>query len=297
MVVAGAAACGSFDSADSPAASGDASTEAQSDGAVGDGLALDGAAARDAGDPGCRGAFQPPRTISTVDSGIGGSLRSVRGVANGTFLISYDTSPDDDMATANLPATGLALLSTDALSALNTPSDETSPTAPNDLKFVVFVSTRSPVPDGGTGLWISEFSGAGFGAPAALSVGGIDAAAVTQINNPYLVDKRLFFDVDGNLQSGELIRLTKRVQAVVSIPGLGNGTHPVVTTDEKEIFFAVGAGIQRATRPSGAAFMEQGIIDGTLGDFPTWVSDDSCQLYAIHDTGSGYELRVFDRAP
>ena len=220
----------------------------------------------------------------------------MRGVANGTFLLSYDTSPDDDMATAKIPPSGdLALIAPDELSALNGSYDETAPTAPSDLSFVVFASNRPPVLDGGAGLWISEFGG-GFNTPALLTVADLEPPVIAKINNPYLVDNRLFFDVDNTLQSGELVKVTKRVSLVVNVPGLATGTHPVVTKDQNEIFFAGGTGIQRATRAGGPQFAEQGAVDGTVGgDYPTWISDDGCHLYTIHKN-AGTELRVFDRA-
>lgn len=293
-VLAATAACGSFDATAAPPAEGDASIDGQAlDAAGADAAAADGAV--DAGATGCRGAFMTPRTISTVDSGIGKSLRSVRGVTNGTFLISYDTSPDDDMATAKLPATGFELVAPDALSALNGPSDESAPTAPSDLNFVLFVSDRAPAADGGTALFISEFAGTAFKAPEILTVGGVDPLAGGKISNPYLVDNRVYFDVDNRLQSGELFKTARKVSSVGGLLGLATGTHPVVSKDQNEIFFAIGAGIQFASRPTGLAFKEVLVIPDTIGDYPTWISDDSCHLYAIHNN-AGAELRVFDRA-
>ena len=290
-------ACGSFDATDTPAVVGDASPEAaSSDGSPGtDGADADGPTL----DAGCRGAFQAPRTISTLDSGIGTSLRSVRGVANGTFLISYDTSPDDNMATAMLTPAGLTLATPNPFNALNGSLEETTPTGPSDLSFVVFASDRSSPPDGGPGilrLWITEFSSTAFGAPEYLAVAGAEPTSGPSINNPYLVGNLIYFDVQNVVGSGELVKATRNVVSVGVVPGVNNGSHPVVTKEQGELFTQIGAGILLSSRPPGATFSSQGILAGSTGDYPTWISDDACQLYAIHSGTGGRELRVYDRA-
>lgn len=296
--VAVGSACGTFDASDAPAAAGEggAAEAAPGDASGGaDGPALD--ADPDAAPTGCQGGFKAP-VVVTLGSGLGASLRSVRGTPSGTFLVSYDTSPDDDMATATLTGSVLTLSNSNPLGALNTPKDETSPTATDDLNLVVFASTRE-APDAGPPLfWITEFSGAGgYGAAALLPVAGIDASAGQALNNPYLVGSRIFFDVDNELRFGDLVKVTKKVLSSNAIPGAGTGTHPVVTRDQHELYYQTGAGIQRATRGVLPAYTVQDLVIGSSGAYPTWISDDACHLYAIRTTGSGRELVVFDRMP
>jgi hypothetical protein len=291
----GLVACGSFASDDGPVASPDAAVDAASEATV-PGEEAGAEAGAEAGPaPGCHGAFAGARTI-TIDPGFNGSLRSVRGTANGVFVVSWDTSPDDNMGTATIVSNSLTLVATNPFAPLNAPTDESAPTAPADLGFVLFTSNRAPgrfMSDAGPDLSLLFRAAFNGSFSSAVNVAVANLPQETSINNPYLVGSRLYYDVAGTLRSG--VVTDSDVLGGLAVAGIKvTAAHPVVTKDEGEIFFSTGAGIQLAVRTGAVGFDVMSNVIGSTGDYPTWISDDACHLYVIR---SGTTLNVYDRQP
>ena len=299
VATAAMSACGSFGASGDPPAGGD---DASPEGSAGEGsTGADGGPTADGArsDAACSGAFGSARTIA-LGSGLGGSVRSVRGGPNGIFLVSWAASSDDDnMATATIQSGSLTLTAANTLGPLNLSSQENQPTGSADLGFVVFASNRA-VTDGAPAvslLWISDFDGTSYASAKYLPVSNV--ALGLSIANPYLVnDQQIFFDVQGQLRVGLLTRSNNTVPQIADVPGLGAGTHPVVTTDRREIFFQSATGVSFASRGDAKdQFKVQTPLLGSMGDYPTWISTDACHLYVLHATVSGRELQIYDREP
>lgn len=250
----------------------------------------------------CRGAFQPPRTID-VDPGFFKQLRSVRGTANGVYLVSWDTSPDDNMGTAKLDATGLHLdPDPNRFAALNVSTDESTPTGPATLGYILFASDRAvpAVADGGKGPSRLFVSKATDNFAFATNVDVASVAAADPIRNPYQVDARVYFDVNGVVRAGDFTKASNSIAVVTDVGGLETGSNPVVTSDRLEIFYKVGVGVGLQSRSNQAdSFATGGPIKllASQGDYPTWVSDDACQLFVIHQGLDHKELLILDRDP
>jgi len=298
--VAVSAACGTFSAEEPP----------ETDGGVGDAgssapvdAAADGAAPSDGGsDSGgpCRGAFASTSRVIATGS-FGSSIVSVRGTSPGKFLVSWDKSPDDTLASAELVGDVLELSSNNLVAALpqGAPVDDNHATAPRDLSYVLFASNRATLVDGGVAgifrLWISSFGAAGYPAPTYVEVGG-GIGITDPVEQPYAVGNRVYFAAKLGIRVGTLT--TRRLTSDL-VPGVGLATvsHPVVTEDELEIFVQNAEGVKHATRAAPAAdfVLAPGAI-GATGDYPTWITPDACQLWVVHETGSGREVQVFDRA-
>ncbi len=264
------------------------------------------AAVDSATDKRCRGAFESPQQYTLPKD----RVKSVRGTASGAFLVSWDSSPDDVMSTATLTGKTLDLVAPNPFGSLGgAPFDETSPTSTGNLNFVIFASNRAVLPDGGDGgtgtaqLWSTTFGAGGYGPAKYLGVEGFPASQPPiAIGNPYLVGTTLYFDSSSTVSVGELDLADQKVTNVAVLVS-AEGTHPVVSSDKLEIFTGVGAGIQLASRGDparGTPFKATGILAGSAADYPTWISDDACHLYAIRtstltDSAVVQELWVYDR--
>jgi hypothetical protein len=301
MPAAGMTACTStYAEAEGPAEAGVSAEAAASDALLGPDGASDASDRMDSG-ASCRGAFGSPVVLPyQVDRG---PLKSARGTANGVYLVSFGTSSGDEMATATVKGGILQATAANALGPINGPFDDTAPTAPKDLSFVVFASTRplsgADASDDVSSLWSATLVGGLIQSPTLLSakIGPVGSGAPA---NPYLAGSRVYFDSNAQLYVGTLTSpgTLGNVSALAMGPSAGAALHPVVTADELELFLQTGLGVSIASRAStSSSFQPINTVLGQKGDYPTWISDDACHLYVIRTGIIDSELRIYDRAP
>ncbi len=184
-------------------------------------------------------------------------------------------------------------------------------------------------------LWVSARAslGAPWSPPQRLSMtktigttttGGSSSASITKYVEgieAYLVGTTLYFAANADtvpaqldIFAGSIDFDAARVENVQKVAGVATSTDesaPVLSDDELEIFYASGTSsatdrVFHASRASTAEpFSSAGIVTGPVnaasasgdGDYPTWISPDGCELYAIGRRDGSFAMRRFRRQP
>ncbi len=192
---------------------------------------------------------------------------------------------------------------------LNTPSAEYWPTTSADGEMIFFESARPLDPGGPTNerarIWAATrtSAGAAFGPPTVL---GIFREATAPETSPYLHagGRSLYFASLARGGAGNLdlfvaditdFGVVTAVRNVTSANSSGEENMPVVSDDERALFFSRWAGTGRdvwvvgrssTAEPFGVA-QEVVEVSSIYDDFPTGISADACRLYFISNRPVG----------
>lgn len=156
------------------------------------------------------------------------------------------------------------------------------------LTRLVFQSTRSGAEDA---IWVSKRIGrdAPFETPMRILVPELQGT----IEDPYFAGDTLYV-ASGTTDAARAIyrvdvggTAPPRATPVTRLPGASD--HPVVTSDELEMFFvnkasAEAAGaimLARRAQPTGEFGAPEQVVLPGANEHPTWVSPDGCDLYVV----------------
>lgn len=282
------------------------------------------------------GALPDARQDAGVDSSLAcnpagafGNIRAVGGLnsarENEFVSLSHDEltvyfaddsaapgTPNFDLYVASRPTTGTPFGAPVPLAALNTGSDDRSPSVSADGLSLFFHSSRGTSYD----LYVSTrtSTGVSFGAPTPL--GASINTSFTETSPAISADgQTLYFDRDEGTGS-RLFRSTlgpTGFQAPTPVSELDTGSahSAALTADGRTIFFASdragGAGMidiwtasRASTQVPFGAIANVAELGTALQEFPDWVSTDGCRLYFTAERSGGaggFDIFVADRAP
>jgi hypothetical protein len=185
------------------------------------------------------------------------------------------------------------------------------PTFTPDGGYILFGSDRG----GALHLWIATKTNGSFEAPILTQL----ALAGTRANEPFLVadGQTMYFGAtsDTGTTDWDLYRATGGPPAfspAVAVPGIAttaNEQAPVISADERELFFAsdrlepndtLKFDIYTATREDASQPFSPPVRVPELSqdggnDWPVWLSPDGCDLYYINKTATVSTLYVTQR--
>jgi hypothetical protein len=290
----GGVACGSLLAiGDEPAGTG---PDARPDGSAvttGDGSA-DGAATPPDGGAAPRkceptASFAAPVVVPWMRA----SMDSLHGSPTGRmyFTAAGTLAAGDLSGGALLPKDDFALLSGNANEAVTVTKDE----------LTVFWQRRNGV-NTADALFVATRASrnATFAGEAQAALSGIGGLETAHLGDPYVAGPRIYFTITPAGAAKQLYVGTVSGRAIMDVKLLGGisqsgAEHPVLSADEREIFFTADGSMWHATRATPSASFDAAValpFSDYSDERATWLSEDGCDLYAFATDAADDETKL-----